>query len=1026
MRDLGREVYSGAMTKRLKQLPMQEKPFPAEDIITVENLLSCPVPHMFRGPSHKLLSYDILVGESYVLPPTLSQYSHDLLAKVDAEISLKSPPGGKGRSFMIGEEELGKVCQREFCEMDLRSPESPEVVFGEGIGIFDQDTAAGSEDQMRSYESQSGQGQGPSGRKGSVGSETPQGRGVVGAGGSPQPVARQPSGNSPSSAPPVGTRSVTPPIRKLSRISSGVRGDTPSGTAPRTAGNAPTAPGQSMKTAVVDSQPRLPSPGSVVKTGAPTSVQRATASASIPRTGALTSVPRASVPASFQRTGVAANVPRTSAPGSFPRTGAPTFVSRTVAPTSVSRAGTPSNVSRAGAPTSTPRSTTSVNIPRVPAKKTSAADGGPVAAGPRQLLRSAGPRPFRATAPRPLRPATSKPSLQPAVARGSPGLASHRFAASTPVVSEPSDMQKATSDSCAGSTSTTTTNTSSTVSTSMLTTVSASSAVSSALTTPPTSSHVAVAGPGKVPARSAKDEWEMSARSRQPQKRGADIVEAQSEVGKAAAVSEAKTTATEGSKMPNVVINVGTTITSNSTSSDKGKEKGGGSEGVSWSSKALSSGSRFVPPGLTLLSEGSLQTKPAVSASSITDTSLGGLEGLERSQGLQVATHRTVMSGQKRPHMPENTGTEVEPKKALVDSTVWPLRSQGERRDAHSSPERSSIHRPWQNLDAGRGNHPLSARDHPAAGREPDRFRDIPAFDRAPDTPRMFDGRDDRSNVRGRGDHMEGDRQEMGIHRAPHGDDRPGARIPSLLERDIPFASAARPFDARVSEEFLQNRNNPRPIPVSTTSHFDDFRNMPLDLSEPRRLQDRSEQRRMQDMSEQRRMQDMSEQRRMQDMSEQRRMQDMSEQRRLQEISERRLQEISEQRRLQDLSVRDAFSLHRVGSVGREGGIGLDRGGVEGGIWRGPLQRQLQHMRQQSTWQPLPLRGELRGSLPGNWPRGPVLPSEAHRGLDLQPHMMDLRFLRSEDRDPRLPGDFRGDMIRGPRNFPPTRRPFDF
>jgi hypothetical protein len=82
MKELGRELYSGTLTKRLALQGMQDKPLPAEDVITVENLLTVASAGMFRGPSLKLLSYDVLMGDAYALPSTLKPYGEYLLSKV--------------------------------------------------------------------------------------------------------------------------------------------------------------------------------------------------------------------------------------------------------------------------------------------------------------------------------------------------------------------------------------------------------------------------------------------------------------------------------------------------------------------------------------------------------------------------------------------------------------------------------------------------------------------------------------------------------------------------------------------------------------------------------------------------------------------------------------------------------------------------------------------------------------------------------------------------------------------------------
>lgn len=517
--------------------------------------------------------------------------------------------------------------------------------------------------------------------------------------------------------------------------------------------------------------------------------------------------------------------------------------------------------------------------------------------------------------------------------------------------------------------------------------------------------------------RSARDEWEMSARGKQlASKRPA--TQGTKNVGKTTpktqcSHSHGPSKLTASTLTDATPMNTSSNIGERSKSGDDGKEKGSGDQLMQWSAEVLGSGGRFVPPGLTLLSSESSATEhpskdrpledideqTIATQQSYIETRLQepapNIELQEPASSQQKEeTYKSsdaFRQAQKRPNIPQSSIFDVESKKPLLDipvskadSAIGQHRSLGDHRESHISPERNLIHRPWQAQEEGRDPHQLMVR-------KPDRaegHRDMPHFDRTHEkASHSFDNHEEGQRSRGWGDRMEMvcDRsQETGRQWMQRVEDRGVPRVER--ERTGP-QTRVYDYDHQdqiVSEDFNQHhnlslaQNNPRANLLSAAVRFDSSRHLPLDLSE--------------------------------------------------------------QRRLQELSEREIFAVSsRAHSLGREGGLGLDRGNVDSGLWRGQLQRQMQQqLQQQSVWQQLQARPELQASLRNplrnNWPGGQALRAEAQRTLEMQPHLMDRRFPPSlEGRDPRLGGsnvNFRGDAIQGqfPRGYPPgrTRRQFDF
>ena len=81
--------FNGA--RRLQSLPMLRSWIPGEGQIKVENLLKQNAEKRFQGPAGQWMSFDILLGTDYTLPPLLTSYSQTLLSHVDDVIAAKKP-----------------------------------------------------------------------------------------------------------------------------------------------------------------------------------------------------------------------------------------------------------------------------------------------------------------------------------------------------------------------------------------------------------------------------------------------------------------------------------------------------------------------------------------------------------------------------------------------------------------------------------------------------------------------------------------------------------------------------------------------------------------------------------------------------------------------------------------------------------------------------------------------------------------------------------------------------------------------
>lgn len=515
----------------------------------------------------------------------------------------------------------------------------------------------------------------------------------------------------------------------------------------------------------------------------------------------------------------------------------------------------------------------------------------------------------------------------------------------------------------------------------------------------------ATAQQAKLVVCSARDEWELSARGKQSAGGGAVTLSAVEAVSKTM-VPEAQGNQSQdagqgiaatvmGAAPAAALSNVG----DRSDSGDDGRKKGSGNQDAQCRAEVLGFGGSFIPPGLTLLPSESCpaehpqsKDRPAERSDEQTtvmqQSAVSSTPQEPASSQQKEDVHKPSESSsqaQKRPHTPQSSAPDVEPKKALLDlrvskldSATWQPRPSGNHRDkSYASPERNLIHRPWQAREEGR-------EPHGPVTRKPDRVeghRDAPRFDRTQDKPsHSFDGRDDWQRLRGWGDRLEMGRdrtQDMGHQRLQHMDDRGGPRVLSAMERER-AAVQARVFDYDhqdrvVSEDFMQHRNlglaqgDPRAIPTSAAARFENLRHLALDLSE--------------------------------------------------------------QRRHLELPDRDMFTTGRLRGLGRESSLGLEHGAVDSWAWRGPLQRQpLQQPGQQQHPPRSELQAGIRNPLRSDWPRGQGLRADTQRTLELPSHLIDRRFPSLEGRDPRV--DFRGDAMQGQfsRDFSlgRARRPFDF
>ena len=771
------------------------------------------------------------------------------------------------------------------------------------------------------------------------------------------------SGNSPRTAAP-GNSAVTgnPPRTAVS-------GNPPktavSGNPPRTAapgnsaatGNPPktAVSGNPPKTAVSGNPPRAAAPGNLAVTGNP---PKTAVSGNPPKTAVSGNPPRAAAPGNLAATG---NPPKTAVSGNSPRTAAPGNSPRT----SVPRAAVPKNPSGAAV-----QGNSKTSVSGNSSQSVAGAAEGAAAVPPRGAGR--GPRP---TAPRTL----------------------PRQAAQAGTVQQPAST-------CAVMTS----GTSSTVVGASVQTAAAfaPTAKQAVLAAPTQSPQIpATAQQAKLVICSARDEWELSARGKQSAGGGPVSLSAVEAVGKTV-VPEAQGNQSQGASQGIEPMVMGaapaaapSSVGDGSESGDDGKKKGSGDQDAQCRAEALGSGDSFIPPGLTLLSSGSCpaehpprKDRPAehsdeqttVTQQSTVSSTPQGPAPSQQKEDMHKPSESSPQA-QKRLHTPQSSTPDVEPKKALLDlrvskpdSATWQPRPSGNHRDkSYASPERNLIHRPWQAREEGR-------EPHGPATRKPDRaegHRDAPRFDRTQDKPsHSFDGRDDWQRLRGWGDRLEmgQDRtQDMGHQRLQHMEDRGGPRSLSAMERER-AAAQTRVFDYDhqdrvVSEDFVQHRNlglaqgDPRTIPTSAATRFENLRHLALDLSE--------------------------------------------------------------QRRHLELPDRDMFAAGRLRSLGRESSLGLEHGAIDSWAWRGPLQRQpLQQPGQQQHPPRSELQAGLRNPLRSDWPRGQGLRGDTQRTLELQSHLMDRHFPSLEGRDPRV--DFRGDAMQGqfPRDFSlgRARRPFDF
>ncbi|XP_076466040.1 uncharacterized protein LOC143297525 [Babylonia areolata] len=723
MQELKRDAYSGAMTQRIKTLPMQDnKLFPAEDIITVENLLTPSPPHLYRGPSHKLLSYQVLVGDTYILPSTLSRYKQDLLAKVDAEIQLKVSHCGRDK-VGIEEDDMGQVFHRVFSEdCSQPSPESPDTVFRDGSAVWGKENVDLSGDGLTLPAVSNSSGPSANeklvknGTDPLVSSNIPQERNTAG---------KNSTASQPSVKIQLGKKSANPqPGVNVQLVKNSAH-------PPPNSSKGQPVSGSSTALASVQS-----GQSSTSRTEAPRKLTRVTGSTrgvgrTRPVVGNMSSDPRPVVSGSQS-----AVSPR----------GSPRMPLRARGP----RAAVSANMSTASLPRTGPR----VHAPRKAAPAMSRGPG---------------------TSPR-----AGVPGTHMAVPRSSPSQSVQQVSAQPVAVSSAASVPSCrTASVCVGSISTSATM-------SMATTTVVCTASTTSTRTAPTV---------KKPLVSARDEWEMTAKRKQPL--SGDLNNSASSAAVTLPTSTAQTESVTSQTQSKPVSSV---AEDTSLTSGKGGEKDGGKapssqeDGMQWRGKVLSSGSSFIPPGLTLLSAGSPQAQQTALDMTIGSSVRSGVAASSEDQDKRDSGRQA----HKRPAT--SSAADVEAKKSLMDKGPS-VRSQGDDRERHRSPERLPIHRPWQSQE---GREHLAASDrHMPFGRD----RGEMAWDRPND---------------------------LGHHRLLP-DDRGESRIPSVLDRGREDA-LSRVFD-------LQDRNRGQhgllANPVSTAVQFDNLRHLPLDLSERHALQDR-------------------------------------------------------------------------------------------------------------------------------------------------------------------------------------------
>ncbi|KAL8608832.1 hypothetical protein ACOMHN_034777 [Nucella lapillus] len=973
MGELRRDVYSGAMTQRIKSLPIQDKLFPAEDIISVENLLTRSPLQLYRGPSQKLLSYQILVGDSYVLPPTLTRYQQDLLAKVDGEISIKTPHLDKDQAS-IEEEELGRVLQRVFYEDDKSlSPVSvAETVLRECSAV------RGKENQNVTVSAAAADGKTPPSvvsckdklMKNSAGplssGDTPLSGHTTAKGGSVTPQ------NTPQSQSRLVTAKAaqnTPHSRLLTaKDSTSTPQNAPQSRLVVAKGGSSTpqnAPQSKFVTAKGGSATPQNAPQSKFVTAKGGSATPQNAPHSRPVTGKDGSSPAQNAP---QRKALIANTPHSRLPSAKVGSSTPHTAPHSRLQTAKGSSSTAQNFPRpltAKSSTAAQQSTPQQSPSAVPSPTPSSAQAqaqAPRTGSPqfRKLSRiNAGPRPqglSRSTAvhsqPRAVG-AVAQRQIRPGLSPRSPvGVRAPRAALSAPGVQRnmhrPASARNVTPKVAAKSP--------------MLTRVSGSSPRT-------TLSAARISSPKRsVSSASFFDETSgggSGAVSSSATAQGSQVNRASLSTSATSVISTARSTTVHTANRPSSQARLtaqaksrasaGQTTSAGNVSlpTRRNQEKMEGEtssqdQNVPWQAKVLSSGSSFVPPGLTLLSSSSAtHTLPTRAV----DMTAGGGSRPTSQQHAASQPELAVTSGAREDQQRLSTGheahkrlatsaPEVEPsKRPLIDQTPGMHHVQGDERSHHRPGESLPIHRPWQSQEGGRGEQGGVLERQRGVGSERQRSGERqPAFGReAADHDRPHD---------------------LGSHPI-HPEDHVRARIPSVLDRGrdeaplrvMDHQDHVKDFQQR-APSWGRGQHGLRGTPMSAAAQFESMRHVPLDLSERHHHHQEG----------------------------------------------------------------DLFSSRNT-LMGREG---LDSGGWRGGQF--PRQMAPQIRPQWSQLQARPDPGpSIRNPLHGNWQRGQGLLGEGQHAMDLQSHL--------RGRDPRMGGprlDFHGDLIRGqfPRNFP--RRPFDY
>ncbi|XP_070203401.1 serine/arginine repetitive matrix protein 5-like isoform X2 [Littorina saxatilis] len=1024
MRELGRDVYSGAMTRRLQQQSMQETLFPAEDIITVENLLICPAPGMFRGPSGKLLSFHILVGETYTLPSTLSRYSHQLLAKVDVEIRRKPSPEKKGGSPLgeEEEEETGGACHKVFCEMDLRPPESPERVFGDVISIFDADHREEGSDMAEmltepSYSSDTGQAPEVTHHTSSPAASSGRESAVEKVGAQVSESNSNKAPERPTPASPAVTNSSKDGQGATTRFMS-TSSETPMPSKPKA---------QSLpyrKISRLGSSPKEPNSASTVKAASSGSMLRSTPPGNSSPAAAAKNLPVAAVSGGLPRAAVSASSPRAAVSGS-PRVAAPRGGKGQVsARGQVAARGQGQTAGRGQVQTAgrghDQAAVRGRGLTTVRGRGQTAVRGRGQASG-RGQGQTAG-RGRGQTTERG-RGQTTERGLGQTAGRGQVAGKVHQAAVAV----------NNTARSSALATSSTATPTSS-----------PASSNTAAKAQQPTSAHQ-----DKPALRSAKSEWEVAA-SRGTQSAAAQRTppSAHSRDGNIPASSEAQSQ--DSGKDVQAASGAATPVGSTPKVGGQGKD-------MQWSALVATSGSSFVPPGLTLLSAGDSSEGARPQAG---DTQVGNKAGATQQND---TGGKPLDLAQKRPHPLQDARQEVQSKKPLLEkpadknnsgpsqqmrqsvstertptqqreslsaertfgqqrgSVPTTERTHAQQRESSSaerlfgqqrgstsmertlgqqgepmSVDRNPIHRPWQGLgqEESREYH----RGDPA--RRPD--RDMPHFD----TPaHAHEGGGPGQRPRGWGDRERP--QDMSFKRGPGFEDRGGHRMHPMMERDR-SPDRSRTMDRERPQDVGLQR-----MPERVGARIPSLLNRERDRPGPEnRVFDYDHQDHIVSQDLQRRRQAA--------LAQSQNARTIPVSAALQFDSVRRLP-LDEQLRRQEMSQRELFGVSRGGA--------LDAVGAEGAALREQRQRQIQQLHQQSLLRqqqlhPASQLAGLMAPLHGSWSGGQALRPELQHRLELQPHLIDPRFPGARVMDPRLGRD--GNQGQHPRGFPPGRHHFDY